>query len=174
MPARTDGTITGMTATLTETAPAFVEIAHRVVWATAATVDPQGRPWTRVLHPIWVWDGEQLTGWVGTSPTPTKQAHLAAHPYVSVTYWNPSHDTASAHCRASLHTDDATRTWLWEHFAAAPEPVGYDPAIIPTWEGPLSPAFAALRLDPWRVRVQPAPVLLEGKAELVREWRDRG
>ena len=42
-----------MTTPLSGTAPAFVEIAHRIVWATAATVDPQGRPWTRVLHPIW-------------------------------------------------------------------------------------------------------------------------
>jgi pyridoxamine 5'-phosphate oxidase-like protein len=156
-------------------APAFIEIAHRIVWATAATVDPHGRPWTRVLHPIWEWDGERLTGWVATSPTPTKQAHLAAHPYVSVTYWDLSHDTVSAHCRASLHTDDATRTEVWERFAAGPEPVGYDPAIIHAWkDGPLTPGFAALRLDPWRVRVQPAPVLLEGKVDLVREWREPG
>lgn len=94
-----------------------MEIAHRIVWATAATVDPQDRPWTRVLHPIWEFDGERLVGWVGTSPSPTKRAHLEAHPYVSVTYWDPSHDTVSAHCRASLHTDDATRTRLWERMA---------------------------------------------------------
>jgi hypothetical protein len=161
-----------MTDSLAETAPAFVEIAHRVVWSTVATVDPQGRPWTRVLHPIWEWDGEQLTGWVATSPTPTKRAHLAAHPFASVNYWDPSHDTASAHCRATLHTDDATCTWLWEHFAAAPEPVGYDPAIIEPWEGPRSSAFAALRLEPWRVRVQPAAAMLQGKRELIREWRE--
>jgi general stress protein 26 len=161
-----------MIVSLADTAPEFVEVAHRIVWATAATVDPQGRPWTRVLHPIWEWDGERLTGWVGTGPTPTKQAHLAAHPHVSLTYWHPSQDTVSAHCHASLHTDDTTCTWLWEHLAAAPEPVGYDPAIIPGWGGnPLSPAFAALRLDPWRVRVQPAAVLLEGKGEQIREWR---
>jgi hypothetical protein len=156
-------------------APAFIEIAHRIVWATAATVDPQGRPWTRVLHPIWEWDGERLTGWVATSPTPTKQAHLAAHPYVSVTYWDTSHDTVSAHCRASLHTDDATCTEVWERFATGPEPVGYDPAIIHAWkDGPLTPGFAALRLDQWQVRVQPAPVLLESKVDLVREWREPG
>ena len=163
-----------MSASLPETAPAFVEIAHRIVWATAATVDPQGRPWTRVLHPIWEWDGERLTGWVATSPSPTKRAHLAAHPHASVTYWDASHDTVSAHCHASLHTDDATCTRVWERFAAGPEPVGYDPAIIHAWkDGPLSPAFAALRLDPWRLRVQPAAVLLEGKVDLVREWREK-
>lgn len=161
-----------MSSALTETAPAFVEMAHQIVWATAATVDAHGRPWTRVLHPLWQWDGERLIGWVAIGPTPLKRAHLAAHPYVSVTYWHPSHDTASAHCRASLHTDDETCTRLWERFAAAPEPVGYDPSIIPGWDGPLSPGFAALRLEPWRVRVQPAAVLLQGAADQVREWRE--
>lgn len=163
-----------MTRALIETAPRFVELAHRIVWATAATVDSGGRPWTRVLHPVWEWDGERLTGWVGTGPTPTKRAHLDAHPYVSVTYWHPSQDTASAHCCASLHTDDETRTRVWERLATAPEPVGYDPAIIAGWDGPLSPGFAALRLEPWRVRVQPAAVLLEGKGELIQEWREDG
>lgn len=52
------------------------------------------------------------------------------------------------------------------------EPVGYDPAIIPAWsDGPLSPAFAALRLEPWRLYVQPAAVMLAGAADQVREWR---
>jgi hypothetical protein len=157
---------------LSDAAPAFIEMAHRIVWASAATVDAQGRPWTRVLHPIWLWDGERLTGWIATGPTPTKQAHLAAHPYVSLTYWDPSHDTASAQCRASLHTDDETRTELWDRFRSAPEPVGYDPAIIPGWDGPLSPGFAALRLDPWRLHVQPAAVLLEGKNDQVMVWRE--
>ena len=35
----------------------FVSIAHRVVWATVATVDRRARPRSRVLHPLWVRDG---------------------------------------------------------------------------------------------------------------------
>jgi pyridoxine/pyridoxamine 5'-phosphate oxidase len=105
---------------LSEVAPAFVEMAHRIVWATVATVDPSGRPWTRVLHPIWTWDGEQLVGWVATMPTPTKRAHLDAHPQVALTYWHPSQDTANAYCGAALHTDDETRGRLWEQFRTAP------------------------------------------------------
>jgi hypothetical protein len=69
-----------------------------------------GRGW--ILHPIREWDGERLIGWVGTGPSPTKQAHLNTHPYVSLTYWDSSHDTATAQCRASLHTDEETRTEL--------------------------------------------------------------
>ena len=39
--------------TLVEIAPAFVEMAHRIVWGSAATVDREGRPRSRILHPIW-------------------------------------------------------------------------------------------------------------------------
>ena len=54
---------------LTETAPAFVEMAHRIVWCSAATVDAQGRPRSRVFHPLWQWDGAKLIGWICTNPT---------------------------------------------------------------------------------------------------------
>ena len=37
--------MTDMTDTvLMEVAPAFVEMAHRIVWSSAATVDAKGRP----------------------------------------------------------------------------------------------------------------------------------
>ena len=47
-------------ATLAEIAPKFVEMAHQIVWCTVATVDAKGRPRSRILHPIWQWDGERL------------------------------------------------------------------------------------------------------------------
>jgi hypothetical protein len=157
---------------LEDTAPAFVEIAHRIVWATVATVDPEGRPWTRVLHPLWAWNGTELTGWVATGPTPLKVRHLAGHPDVSVTYWDATHDTVTANCRATWHHDDETCRKLWDAYLDAPEPVGYDPAIVPPWkDGPTSPAFAALRLDPWWLRVQPAAVMMEGDFSATRSWR---
>ena len=55
---------------LATTAAAFVEMAHRIVWCSVATVDRAGRPRSRVLHPIWTWEDERLTGWVGTVPRP--------------------------------------------------------------------------------------------------------
>ena len=42
-----------MSQSLVQVAPAFVEIAHRIVRCTVATVDAGGHPWTRVLHPVW-------------------------------------------------------------------------------------------------------------------------
>ena len=95
---------------LAAVAPAFVEMAHRIVWCSAATVDARGRPRSRILHPLWRWEDGALTGWIATGPTPLKRAHLAAHPYVSLTYWAPDHDTCTAECGAELVYDDATRT----------------------------------------------------------------
>ena len=139
--------------TLAEIAPAFVEIAHRIVWCTVATVDTKGRPRTRILHPIWEWDGDTLVGWIATSPDSPKAKHLASTPLVSLTYWDPTHDVATADAEASWHNDDETRTWLWNRYKDAPPPVGYDPAMIPGWDEPTSPGFGALRLDPTSLRV---------------------
>ncbi|MFN0111765.1 MAG: pyridoxamine 5'-phosphate oxidase family protein [Blastocatellia bacterium] len=155
---------------LTEIAPAFVEMAHRIVWASAATVDTKGRPRSRVLHPIWQWDGESLVGWIGTAPTPLKRAHLEATPYLSLNYWATNHDTCVAECKVTWAFDDDTRTRVWNLFLNTPEPVGYNPAIIPSWTNPTCDAFAALRLDPWRLRVFPGSVLL-GKGGKALDWR---
>ena len=155
---------------LADTAPAFVEMAHRIVWASAATVDSKGRPWSRVLHPIWQWDGERLVGWIATGPTPLKRAHLEGSPYISLNYWEASQDTCVAECRATWAFDDETRTMVWDLFKNGPEPVGYDPSIIPAWDSPTSETFAALRLDPWRLRVFPGTALLSGTGDVLT-WR---
>jgi hypothetical protein len=150
--------------TLEEIAPAFIEMAHSIVWASAATVDANGRPRTRILHPIWEWDGTDLFGWIATVPTPLKRAHLAAHPEMSVSYWTTNHDTCSADSLVEWYLDDDTCTAVWNRFANGPDPVGYDPRIIPQWaDGPTSPDFAALRLSPYRLRVMPGAVMLKGQ-----------
>jgi hypothetical protein len=156
---------------LAAAAPAFVDMAHRIVWASASTVDGQGRPRSRVLHPYWQWDGTALVGWIATGPTPVKLAHLEHSPYVSLNYWAPNHDTCTAECGATWAFDDETRVRVWQLFKEAPEPVGYDPAIIAAWkDGPTSPAFAALRLEPWRLRVMPGTAMLGGGGEILT-WR---
>ncbi len=87
-------------------APAFVEMAHRIVWATAATVDADVVPGP-VLHPIWEWDSDTLTGWIATSPRSPKAGHLATKPLVSLTYWHPSHDTCTADCTATWEDSES-------------------------------------------------------------------
>lgn len=155
---------------LSRVAPAFIEMAHRIVWCSAATVDRKGRPRSRVLHPIWEWDGSELVGWVGTGPTPLKRAHLEHSPNLSANYWSPSQDTCVAECRATLLYDLETRESVWSKLKNGPEPVGYDPAIIPGWDDASSEGFAALRLEPWRLRVFPGSVLM-GQGGDVLTWR---
>ena len=152
---------------LSDIAPAFVEMAHQIVWCSVATVDPHGRPRSRVLHPLWEWDGEQLVGWVATGPTPIKRRHLEQSPNVSCNYWAPNQDTCVAECRAEWIFDDQKRSRIWDMFKNAPEPVGYDPAIIPVWNEPTDDTFAALKLDPWRLRVFPGTMLLSGQGEVL-------
>ena len=151
-------------------APAFVEMAHKIVWCSAATVDVHGRPWSRVLHPIWEWDGAQLVGWIATGRTPIKDAHLAANPFVSCNYWTPDQDTCLAECRASWVEDGAGKQAVWDKLANGPEPVGYDPSMIPGWDSAASPTFSALRLDPWRIRVMPGAAMMTGEGILV--WQE--
>ncbi len=155
---------------LREIAPAFMDMAHQIVWASVSTVSPEGRPRSRVLHPLWQWDGDKLVGWVATAPTPLKRSHLDAHPHVSVNYWAASHDTCLAECHAELLLDLQTREMVWNLFADTPEPVGYDPSMIPGWDSPNSEDFAALRLEPWLLRVMPGTFLGGGQGELLT-WR---
>ncbi len=154
---------------LNEVAPAFIEMAHQIVWCTAATVDRSNRPRVRILHPIWTWNDETITGWIATSPTPTKRAHLANSAFIACNYWSPSHDTCLAECNAEWMLDDDTRTMAWELFVNGPEPVRYDPSIVPGWSTPTSDEFAVLRLTPWRLRVFPGSVLL-GLGGKVLTW----
>jgi hypothetical protein len=156
---------------LSEVAPAFVEMAHRIVWCTAATVDTHGRPRSRILHPLWQWDGKQLVGLIGTSPTVTKRAHITASPYISLNYWSPSQDTCVAECRVAWILDDEGRTKVWDSFLNAPSPVGYDPKIIPIWTSPTCDLFAGLKLEPWRLRVFPGS-LFGGAGGQVLTWQE--
>lgn len=156
-----------MTTPLTDIAPAFIDMAHRIVWCTVATVDRSGRARTRVLHPIWEFDDGRLTGWIATSPQSLKAAHLEHQPEISLTYWDPTQDNCSAECVTSWETSDEARQAGWDRFANGPEPVGYDPSIIPGWTGADVEAFGVLRLDPVRLRVMPGSVLLRGEGEVL-------
>ncbi|MEZ5225165.1 MAG: pyridoxamine 5'-phosphate oxidase family protein [Acidimicrobiales bacterium] len=150
-------------------APAFRDMAHRIVWCTAATVDASGRPRTRVLHPIWEWTDGELTGWIATSPNSVKAKHLAHQSALSLTYWDTSHDTCTADCDSSWETGDAVQAG-WDRFANGPAPVGYDPSIIPQWTSAEVADFGVLRLTPTRLRVMPGTLMTAGSGELL-SWR---
>ena len=143
-------------------------MAHRVVWATVSTVDRQGRPRSRILHPYWIWDGEELVGWIATGPTHSNGRTPSAHRLSRSTIGRRNKTPARPSVAATWGFDDETRRWVWQLFKHGPEPVGYDPAIVPAWkDGPTSAAFAVLRLDPWRLRVLPGTAMLGGGGEVL-------
>ncbi len=151
-------------------APAFIEKAHRIVWATVATVDETGQPRTRVLHPIWEFADNRLTGWIATSPRSPKADHLAHEGRVSLTYWDQSQDTCTADCNTSWETSPADRRAGWDRFANGPEPVGFDPRLIPAWTDPDAEEFGILRLEPTRLRVMDGTLMATGEGALLT-WR---
>jgi hypothetical protein len=141
----------------------FIEIAHRIVWCTVATVDGKGRPRSRILHPIWE-PADPLVGWIATRPSPLKAAHLARTPFVSCSYWDATHDVAIAECRAGWVEDQPTRDRIWRLFAEAPPPLGWDPHTA--WPGGPE-EMTLLRLDPWRLHVADLATLTERRPPLV-------
>jgi general stress protein 26 len=139
----------------------FMARVRRIAWCTVATVDRRGRPRTRILHPIW----EGATGWIATGRQSHKAKHLAANPYVSLSYWDPQHKMIYADCRAEWDDSDASKRRIWDLYKNTPPPLGYDPAMI--WrDGPGDPGFGLLKLTPWRIE-------LAGLAEMMSPtvWR---
>lgn len=160
-----------------EAAEAFHQMANRLIYCTLATVDSRGRPRSRTVHTLWEWDGEALTGWVGSIVTPMKRAHLKRNPYVSCTFWAGAevYDTCTAECHAELLLDDDGKRAGWELFANTPPPLGYDPGTIhPAWaDGPSSDGWGVLKLKPWYLHVFPAIFARSGGAEgKIRTWHE--
>ena len=142
----------------------FVDKAHRIVWCTVATVGPDNRPRTRILHPLWELDTE-LVGWIVTRATPVKVRHLAYSPYLSCSYWEPAQEVAVADCHAEWVDDVATRQRVWELYRDAPAPLGYDFwSVFP--EGPAGESPSLLRLSPYRLRLADVETLSGRKQPL--------
>lgn len=149
----------------------FVAIAHRIVFATLATSGPGGRPRTRVVQPLWHWDGESLTGWVTANTPSPKVADVTRTPWASVTYWEPGHDTCTADVAVDVITDQDELAAVWDRYLHAPPPVGLDLTVNPAWESAASPTFGALCLTPVALRAQPGTLMIEGTGEVLT-WRD--
>jgi general stress protein 26 len=153
--------------TFDEIAKTFDERVRRIVWCTVTTVDTKGRPFSRILHPIW--EGE--TGWIATGRQTLKTKHLARNPMVAVSYWDPAHDTVIAQCRAEWCDDDATKRRIWELLAETPPPVGYDPGLF--FRGGVSdPGYGVLRLTPTRVELWAGQDMMQGRPPTV--WKAQG
>lgn len=148
-----------MSTTGTPDPSAFVEIAHRIVWCTMATVDGRGRPQSRVVHPVWTHAPDGLVGYATSRRTSPKAAHLAAVPYASFSYWDPAQDVAVAECHVEWDPRPELR---WPVFGEHPAPLGFDPATV--FAGGLdSPDAGVLVLRPWRLRWRRVADLAAGR-----------
>jgi hypothetical protein len=147
-----------------------VEVAHAVVWSMVTTVDAEGRPRARVLHPLWEPTESGLDGWILTRATPVKSRHLASNPHVGCSYLGANHDVASFDCTGEWRDGEADRRHVWDAFTALAPPLGYDPVTIFP-DGPLGPDLRVLHLSPYRVQVGRAVDLARG--ERPRLWRAR-
>lgn len=124
-------------------------VIEDVVWCTLATVGPDGRPRTRVVHPVWDWDAG--VGWITRRGTPLQRRHLEHQPAVSCGWWSPSHHVAHVDALATWVPEEEKQA-VWDRCSAEPEPLGFDPSpMFP--DGPSGVGFAPIRLEPYRVRV---------------------
>ncbi|GAA1987230.1 hypothetical protein [Amycolatopsis minnesotensis] len=81
---------------------------------------------------------------------PLKVAHLGSRPYVSCSYWDPAHEVAVAECDAEFDGGESVRRKVWELFAGAPEPLGYDPRIL-GGDDHRDEKITVLKMIPWRL-----------------------
>ena len=130
----------------------FLRITAEIAYCTVTTVDPVGRPRSRMMHPIFEVVEGQPRGWAVTDRTPLKNRHLAAHPYVACSYWSPQQDSVAIDCWAGWVEDDDVLLQVWDLFAS-PEPPGWGDLSGYGEDGISHPRFHVLRLTPYRVQI---------------------
>jgi general stress protein 26 len=133
----------------------FLRIIAKTVFCTATTVGADGRPRSRMLHPIFVVREHNPIGWALTGKTPLKTSQLEHNPHMCCSYWTPSHDTVFVDCVTAWVNDDSEKQQVWEVFHDTPQPLGWGPEGLAgygpeKWDSPL---YTPLRLEPWRVQV---------------------
>ena len=120
----------------------FLATDATVVWCNVATVDTQGRPRSRVLHPMW----EGSTGWILTGRNSLKSKHLDDNPHVSIAYVADPFKPIYVEGIAEWVDDQVEKVKRWDWFKSTPEPYGYDPA--PFFGSADSKGFGLLKITP--------------------------
>jgi general stress protein 26 len=129
----------------------FLQRVNTVIWCNASTVDTQGRPRSRIVHPVW----EDLIGWITTRRHSPKEKHLAQTPFMSLAYIADLARPVYADCRAVWIDDLAEKQRVWNFVSKIPPPLGFDPA--PIYHGADHPDFGLLKLTPWRIELANLP-----------------
>jgi len=125
----------------------FMTRVSQAVYCIMATVDPQNRPRTRVMRPIWAGS----TGWVISWPESQKAKHLAHNPHVSLAYLQDKAKPVYAECEAEWIEDRAEKQRVWALHQTIPPPLGFDPQ--PHYGTIDHPYYGILRFTPWRIEL---------------------
>ena len=112
-----------------EIAKGFDERVRRIVWCTVTTVDTQGRPFSRILHPIW----EGCVGWIATGSSSGTGTFAACSrrgpPRANGTRSRKSCNTGAGVCRPS----NGSHSRPGRMFMAARKPSICACVIRPAW-----------------------------------------
>jgi general stress protein 26 len=149
-----------------EIAQEFERRTHRIIWCTMATVNREGRPRTRILHPLW----EGPIGWIATGRTSPKADDIDHNPYVSVSYWDQEHEQVYVDARAEWEEDLDEKERIWKLFGTLEPPLGYDLGSF--WGSVTDPDYGLLKLIPWRIELFALSELFRGKQPDV--WVPKG
>ena len=125
----------------------FMNRAQQAVYCNVATVDPKGRPRSRVMHVVW--DGP--TGWVITAPDSHKAHHLASNPFVSLAYISNPMKPVYVDCKAEWIRTAEEKWQVWELYKIIPPPLGFDPT--PHYGTIEHKHFGLLKFTPWRIEL---------------------
>jgi len=124
---------------------------NKMIWCNVATVNAQGRPRSRILHPIW----EDSIGWITTRPNSYKAVDLAYHPYISMAYIADITKPVYVDCKTEWIDNLNEKQRIWDLIKNAPAPMGFDPE--PIYKHANDPSFGVLKLIPWRLEVYSFP-----------------
>jgi hypothetical protein len=132
--------------------PRAQRIIDEVVYATVTTVNGNGEPRSRIVHPVWRLPSNpgQALGIVTSRPTALTHKHLTSNANVSCSYWSPAHDAVYLDCRARSATQEELQS-AWDLVLATTGPTAFDPE--PIYREPSPASFSAILLQPFRIRV---------------------
>ena len=132
----------------------FNAVVSKIIWPSMTTIDRQGRPRTRIVHPIW----EGSTCFIMTGRSSLKVKHLeqqSAHLalcYVDLEGINPAANQVYVECKAEVIDEVEQKQRVWDLFKSYPRAVRLQPRpVFP--DRPEDAEFAVLKLTPWRVEV---------------------
>jgi len=123
----------------------FLQAVEKIVWCNMATVDTQGRPRSRVLHPMW----EGSTGWILTSPQSLKAKHINGNSHISLAYIADPLKPIYIEATVGWVDDAEEKQRIWTLFETTPEPYGYKPAQF--FGSVDSPNYGVLKVTPWLI-----------------------